>query len=161
MRCTRFIMANYYFYVLLCADQSLYAGYTNDLAKRLKTHNDGQGAKYTKARRPVQMIYSEIFSDKSQAMKREYWFKKILKTRPKKEKFLREKGIMITKEGGVIMDNQAKVLEAFKQAQGPLKSAEVQEITGLSAKEVGALIKALQASGDVESPKRCFYQAKQ
>ena len=51
-------MANQYFYVLLCADQSLYAGYTNDLDKRIKAHNAGQGAKYTKARRPVELVYS-------------------------------------------------------------------------------------------------------
>jgi putative endonuclease len=88
-------MAKYYFYVLLCADHSLYAGYTTDLNKRLDTHNAGQGAKYTKHRRPVQMIYSESFPDKSQAMKREYWFKETLKKRPKKEAFLREKGIII------------------------------------------------------------------
>ena len=89
-------MANYYFYVLLCADQSLYAGYTNDLDKRIKAHNTGQGAKYTKARRPVELVYSETFSDKSEALKREYWFKKTLRTRPKKDAFLREKGIVIT-----------------------------------------------------------------
>ena len=93
-------MANQYFYVLLCADQALYAGYTNDLDKRIKAHNAGQGAKYTKARRPVELVYSETFSDKSEAMKREYWFKKTLRTRPKKESFLREKGIIIV-EGQV------------------------------------------------------------
>ena len=93
-------MANQYFYVLLCADQSLYAGHTNDLDKRIKAHNAGQGAKYTKARRPVELVYSETFSDKSEAMKREYWFKKTLRTRPKKESFLREKGIIIV-EGQV------------------------------------------------------------
>ena len=93
-------MANQYFYVLLCADQSLYAGYTNDLDKRIKAHNAGQGAKYTKARRPVELVYSETFSDKSEAMKREYWFKETLRTRPKKESFLREKGIIIV-EGQV------------------------------------------------------------
>jgi putative endonuclease len=154
-------MANFYFYVLLCADKTLYAGYTNDLDKRLNAHNTGQGAKYTKARRPVQIIYSETFPDKSQAMKREYWFKETLKKRTKKEVFLKENGIIITKEGEIVMDNQAKVLAAFKQAQGPLKSAEVQKLTGLEAKEVGKVIKALQASGEVFSPKRCFYQVKE
>lgn len=97
MKWGRFIMAEHYFYVLLCADQTLYAGYTNDLDKRLATHNSGQGAKYTKGRRPVQLIYSESFSDKTSAMQREYWFKKNLRTRPKKEAFLRDKGIRIRK----------------------------------------------------------------
>lgn len=91
-------MANYYFYVLLCADQTLYAGYTNDLDKRLATHNSGQGAKYTKGRRPVQLIYSESYPDKNQALKREYWFKKTLKTRQKKEAFLQGQGVVIQKK---------------------------------------------------------------
>ncbi|NEU03034.1 GIY-YIG nuclease family protein, partial [Escherichia coli] len=44
---------NHFFYVVKCKDNSWYAGYTNDLHKRVKTHNDGKGAKYTKVRRPV------------------------------------------------------------------------------------------------------------
>ena len=97
MRYTRFIMANYYFYVLLCSDNSLYGGYTTDLAKRVATHNAGKGAKYTKPRRPVRLLYSESFEDKSQALQREYWFKKVLKQRTKKEAFLREQGVLINK----------------------------------------------------------------
>ena len=88
-------MANHYFYVLLCADKTLYGGYTTDLQKRLETHNAGKGAKYTQPRRPVQLIYSELFTDKSQAKSREYWFKKTLKQRAKKEAFLREKGVFL------------------------------------------------------------------
>lgn len=78
----------YYFYVLLCADGSFYGGFTNDLTHRLAMHNQGKGAKYTKSRRPVQMIYHEEFSDKRDALKREYWFKH--HTRAWKEKFLQE-----------------------------------------------------------------------
>ena len=60
----------YYFYVLYCKDQTLYAGYTIDLTARLKTHNAGKGAKYTRLakRRPAQMIYAEQWSTQSQAM---------------------------------------------------------------------------------------------
>ena len=65
----------YYFYCLLCNDGSFYGGFTNDLKHRLKMHNEGRGAKYTKARRPVKMIYHEEFADKRLALKREYWFK--------------------------------------------------------------------------------------
>ena len=67
----------YYFYVLLCADQTLYGGFTDDLQRRLATHNAGKGAKYTrvKSRRPLQLIYHETFSDKSSALKAEYAFK--------------------------------------------------------------------------------------
>ena len=46
-------------YILRCSDDSLYTGYTTDLAKRLQTHNAGKGAKYTKARLPVEMVYHE------------------------------------------------------------------------------------------------------
>ena len=81
----------YYFYVLLCNDGSFYGGFTNDLEHRLKMHNDGKGAKYTKSRRPVKMIYHEKFDDKRLALKREYWFKH--HSRAWKEKFLREHNI--------------------------------------------------------------------
>ena len=81
----------YYFYVLLCNDGSFYGGFTNDLAHRLKMHNAGKGAKYTKTRRPVRMIYHEQFDDKCLALKREYWFKH--HNREWKEKFLKERNI--------------------------------------------------------------------
>lgn len=68
---------NYYFYVLLCADNTLYGGFTDNLERRLATHNAGKGAKYTRprTRRPLQMIYHEVFTDKSSALKAEYAFK--------------------------------------------------------------------------------------
>lgn len=81
----------YYFYVLLCNDGSFYGGFTNDLEHRLKMHNSGKGAKYTKTRRPVRMIYHEQFDDKRLALKREYWFKH--HSRAWKEKFLHEHNI--------------------------------------------------------------------
>lgn len=61
----------YFVYLLECCDGSYYCGYTTDLEKRVKIHNTGKGAKYTKRRRPVKLIYSEQFKDKSQALKRE------------------------------------------------------------------------------------------
>jgi putative endonuclease len=62
----------YYVYILECADKTLYTGYTNDLNKRLKNHNEAKtGAKYTRARLPVVLKYSEKFETKSQAMRRE------------------------------------------------------------------------------------------
>lgn len=83
-------MANpnkYYFYVLRCCDDTLYGGFTTDLAKRLTTHNAGKGAKYTKMRRPVTMIHAESFPDKSSALKAEYAFKH--QTRAKKIAYLK------------------------------------------------------------------------
>lgn len=73
--------AEHYFYVLECADGSYYAGYTNDLEKRLEAHNAGKGAKYTRAKGPVEMIYHESFSTKTAAMKAEYAFKQLSKAK--------------------------------------------------------------------------------
>lgn len=57
----------YYVYLLRCADGTLYTGFTNDLARRLAAHNAGRGAKYTRGRRPVELVYWESFSNKSSA----------------------------------------------------------------------------------------------
>src|SRR5574341_265860 len=67
MRYIIFIMANHYFYVLLCADKTLYGGYTTDLQKRLETHNAGKGAKYTQPRRPVQLILDAFLGGKAES----------------------------------------------------------------------------------------------
>ena len=61
-----------YVYILRCNDDSLYTGWTNNLEKRIKAHSDGKGAKYTRARVPVELVYFEVFEDKIEAMKREY-----------------------------------------------------------------------------------------
>lgn len=58
-------------YVLLCGDGSLYTGWTNDLAKRVATHQSGKGAKYTRAHLPVTLVYHEEYAEKSAAMQRE------------------------------------------------------------------------------------------
>lgn len=81
---------NHHFYVVKCKDESLYAGYTNNLEKRIQAHNAGKGAKYTKARRPVSLIYSESFETKQEAMKAEYAFKQF--SRPKKIDYLKKRG---------------------------------------------------------------------
>ena len=72
-----------YTYILTCADGTRYCGWTNDLDKRLKAHNAGRGAKYTKPRRPVALSYYEAFETKGEAMKREYAIKQM--TRRQKE----------------------------------------------------------------------------
>lgn len=82
-------------YIVRCSDGSLYTGVTNDLRKRLQTHNSGQGAKYTAGRQPVVLVYHEKFeaeasessvSAKSAAMRREYQIKQL--TREEKEKLI-------------------------------------------------------------------------
>lgn len=64
-------------YILKCSDNTLYTGYTNNLNKRLETHNSGQGAKYTRGRLPVKIVYYEQFETKNEAMKREYYIKQL------------------------------------------------------------------------------------
>lgn len=70
-------MKKFFVYILECSDGTLYTGYTNDLDGRLKKHNDGKGAKYTKNRRPVKLLYSEMYETKSEALKREYSIKRL------------------------------------------------------------------------------------
>lgn len=64
-------------YLLRCADDTLYCGITNDLHKRLAVHNAGEGAKYTRGRLPVWVVYQEDCADKSAALKRELQLKKL------------------------------------------------------------------------------------
>lgn len=66
-------------YIVRCADGTLYSGYTNDIERRIATHNSGKGAKYTKTRLPVTLAYYEVFDNKSEAMKREAAYKKLKK----------------------------------------------------------------------------------
>ena len=70
---------NWYVYMLRCADGSLYTGYTDDIHRRLLVHNTGKGAKYTRSRLPVKLVYREVCSDKSEALKREYAIKQLSK----------------------------------------------------------------------------------
>lgn len=77
----------YYIYILKCNDGTLYTGSTNDIEKRIVVHNEGKtGAKYTKARRPVELVYQEQFETKSEALKREHAIKQL--TRIEKLKLL-------------------------------------------------------------------------
>lgn len=66
-----------YTYVLKCSDGSLYTGWTNDIEKRLRAHNEGRGAKYTRGRTPAELVYLEEFDTKEAAMKREAAIKKM------------------------------------------------------------------------------------
>jgi len=75
-----------YTYILECKDGTYYTGWTNNLEKRLNVHNEGRGAKYTKARLPVSLIYYEEFQTKEEAMRREYAIKHM--TRSEKENLI-------------------------------------------------------------------------
>ncbi len=79
-----------YTYILRCADGTLYTGWTNDLTKRVQAHNDGTGAKYTRSRRPVTLVYSESFEAKEEALRREAQIKHM--SRKEKEKLIGDGG---------------------------------------------------------------------
>lgn len=72
----------HYVYILECNDGTLYTGYTTDIKRRVKEHNEGMASKYTRSRLPVHCVYTEEYQDKSQALKRELQIKKL--TRSKK-----------------------------------------------------------------------------
>ena len=77
-----------FMYVVECRDGSYYTGYTTDIKKRVAVHNSGKGAKYTRARLPVKLIYAQGFASKAEAMSAEALLKR--KKRPQKERFLSE-----------------------------------------------------------------------
>jgi putative endonuclease len=66
----------FYVYILLCIDGSFYTGYTGDLNERIRQHENGKGARYTKSHRPQKVAYVELFNSRSNAMKRERAIKK-------------------------------------------------------------------------------------
>lgn len=68
-------MAEAYTYILECGDGSLYTGWTNDLVRRMKAHNAGRGAKYTRSRLPVRLVYFEEFDSRQEALRREWQIK--------------------------------------------------------------------------------------
>jgi len=69
---------SYFIYMLKCSDNTLYTGITTDIERRIEEHNSSpKGAKYTKLRRPVELVYSEESEDRSSASKREYAIKKL------------------------------------------------------------------------------------
>ena len=76
-------------YILRCGDGTLYTGWTNDLEKRLKTHAAGKGAKYTRARLPVTLVYTDVFETEHEARSREYGIKRL--TRSQKLSLIKEK----------------------------------------------------------------------
>lgn len=77
-----------YTYIIKCADHTLYTGWTNDLEKRFQAHCEGRGAKYTKGRGPLTLVYYEEYETKSQAMQREVAIKRL--SRKQKEQLIEE-----------------------------------------------------------------------
>ena len=84
-------MKTWYVYILRCADGTLYTGSTDDVQRRLAVHNSGKGAKYTRGRGPVEVVYTEECESYSAALKREYAIKQLSR---------QEKWNLIQKQGG-------------------------------------------------------------
>lgn len=81
-----------YTYIVKCSDETFYTGWTNDLKKRIEMHNSGKGAKYTKARLPVELVYYEAFDTKEEAMSREWHIKRL--SRSEKQKLIEAADIL-------------------------------------------------------------------
>lgn len=97
---------NNYTYIVKCRDGSFYTGWTNDLEKRIHAHNNGTGAKYTKSRRPVELVYYEIFATKQEAMSREFRLKKL--SREQKVKLINsfgQKSIDIENDRNILIES--------------------------------------------------------
>lgn len=84
----------HYVYVLACDDDTLYTGYTTDVPRRVAAHDDGEGAKYTRGRTPVELVHVERFASRSAAMSREHEIKAL--SRREKERLVRgESGVAV------------------------------------------------------------------
>lgn len=101
-------MSDFYTYMVRCSDDSLYTGYTTDLEHRVKAHNEGKaGAKYTRSRRPVVLVYYEKFASKHEAMSREIQIKKL--SRQQKLK-------LVEKENGNLRQTKGKGSDVGRRA---------------------------------------------
>ena len=79
---------SWYVYILRCGDGTLYTGITTDVQRRLQMHRSGKGAKYTRGRQPLELVYREACEDHSQALKREWQIKQL--PRAEKEKLIKK-----------------------------------------------------------------------
>ena len=92
------MMSRHCVYILKCSDNTFYTGYTNDLDKRVKAHNEGKGAKYTRSRLPAVLVYHEVFDTKKEAMSREWHIKNDM-TREEKIKLIESSANSLTDFG--------------------------------------------------------------
>ena len=85
---------NWYVYILRCGDGSLYTGISDDVPRRLAAHRAGKGAKYTRGRGPLELVYTQALPDKSAALRREAEIKRL--RREEKEKLIAQGGFSLT-----------------------------------------------------------------
>ena len=103
----------YLVYILRCGDGTLYTGCTNDLPRRLQAHQSGRGAKYTRSRLPVELVYYEIFETKEEAMKRECAIKKL--SRPQKERLIESDANLLYTIGVPSEQHEAPTTESVQK----------------------------------------------
>lgn len=146
-----------YTYLLRCADGTLYCGWTNRLQERVEAHNSGEGAKYTRARRPVELVYYEEFPTKREAMKREAAIKRL--TRAKKEKLAEdfaERAAKRTAERAAGNAEKERLSVNMKIIVSPAKKMQVKsdDMPWRDApafkEEAGELLRALQGFSEAE-----------
>ena len=108
----------FFAYLVRCADGTLYGGYTTDLQKRLAAHNSGKGAKYTRSRLPVELVYWEECPTKEAAMSREWQLKHL--TREKKLEL-----IHFQKEQGIKLPGQVVRVTSRRRMPEPTLSGDI------------------------------------
>ncbi len=99
----------YFVYILVCHDGTFYTGYTPNLLRRLKAHNQKQGAKYTKARLPVFLLYHEVFLDRHEALSREYQIKQLSRTQ--KLELVTSRPFCLVSQGQVFKEEALEILK--------------------------------------------------
>ncbi len=138
-----------YIYILECADGTWYTGWTTDLERRVQTHNSGKGAKYTRSRRPVRLIYSEEFETAVEAQRREYALKRL--TRAQKEALVAKKH---EEEEQPAAEEPAKSKIRASKAREAAQSAKSQQADGRTGEEQNQGLKSREAAGDREYEER-------
>lgn len=110
-------MRRWIVYILQCADGSFYTGYTDDVEKRVKKHNAGKGAKYTRSRLPVKLIWTEVYTTKSDAMKRERQIKRL-------DRKVKEALVGLNEAEKMVVQEIRKIIQKYKHL-GAIKVAEL------------------------------------
>ena len=130
-------MDKHYVYILKCSDNTFYTGYTNDLDKRVKAHNEGKGAKYTRSRSPAVLVYHEVFDTKKEAMSREWHIKHDM-TREEKIKLIESSANSLTDFGSEhrMETSNAKALKYIEQRNESM--ADDKKIEATKTEEVKA-----------------------
>ena len=131
-----------YTYIVRCSDGTLYTGWTTDVERRVRTHNSGKGAKYTRSRLPVTLVYYETYPTRQEAMRREWEIKQL--TREEKKRLIDGKKHCLESEKPLIDDeNHCLEGEEYKKLlfQRVEKAMIAKSITPIFAKNINEVIK--------------------